>query len=174
MPIKGALVIWMSNRWSLSSNTVKIQLSTAILTCCAAGGVVRFVHAMCDYPPISVFITHITIHRGTCQEESAEPHQDRAIGLADGEHSWYAYSQLMRALTLSGEATMGEATDGSQVMHTLQQGIETPEHAAFVRQLQEQRRASSCKEPRYGSKKFTHKGREDMAAPTMDFDWLLD
>ena len=36
----------------------------------------------------------------------------------------------------------GEAPDGSQVVDTLQQGIETPEHAAFVRQLQEQRSAS--------------------------------
>ncbi len=32
--------------------------------------------------------------------------------------------------------------DGRQVMATLQHGIETPEHAAFVQQLQARRRAS--------------------------------
>jgi hypothetical protein len=32
--------------------------------------------------------------------------------------------------------------DGRQVMATLQQGLETPEHAAFVQQLQARRRTS--------------------------------
>jgi hypothetical protein len=32
--------------------------------------------------------------------------------------------------------------DGRQVMTTLQQGLETPEHAAFVQQLQARRSAS--------------------------------
>ena len=36
----------------------------------------------------------------------------------------------------------GEATDGSQVVGTLQQGVETQEHAAFVQQLQARRSAS--------------------------------
>src|SRR5882672_6851274 len=53
IPVYGTLVIWMSNRCNLSSNTVKIQLSTAIFTCCAAGCGVTLTGAMCNHSPPS-------------------------------------------------------------------------------------------------------------------------
>jgi hypothetical protein len=47
---------------------VKIQLSTATLTCCATGCVVMLPAAMRDHLPLSVFFTHITMRWCSCQD----------------------------------------------------------------------------------------------------------
>jgi Uma2 family endonuclease len=49
-------------------------------------------------------------------------------------------SRVFPGLRLNAPALL--RCDGRQVMATLQHGIETPEHAAFVQQLQARRRAS--------------------------------
>ncbi len=66
--------------------------------------------------------------------------QDGTYQEVEADASGLFKSRVFPGLWLDAPALFRR--DGRQVMATLQQGLETPEHAAFVQQLQARRSAS--------------------------------